>query len=233
MALIECQNLAFAYDGKTVLENINFTVEAGKILCVVGENGSGKSTLIKGLLGLKKPSAGTITTGEDFTLQDVGYLPQQTDIQKDFPASVREVVLSGTLNTCGFFPFYGKKQKERCRTAMCRFGLETMASRSYRDLSGGQQQRVLLARAACASHRLLVLDEPVTGLDPLASEEMYNYISELNRKERVALVMITHDIHGALPLADMVLHIGDNDSFFGTVEEYRCSAWGRMLGGLK
>lgn len=233
MALIECKDVSFSYDGKPVLEHVNFTLSSGDFLCIVGENGSGKSTLVRGLVGLKKPASGEIRTGEGFTLKQAGYLPQQTPVQRDFPASVEEVVLSGTLQTCGFPSFYRRRQKDLCEQQLRRFGMWEFRKKSYRDLSGGQQQRVLLARALCASQRLLVLDEPVTGLDPIASEEMYADIARAHR-DGMTIIMITHDIQVALEYADHVLHIGQHELFFGTVDEYRNSAnFLELSGGVR
>lgn len=222
MALLECKNVSFSYDGKIVLDHVSFSVSSGDFLCIVGENGSGKSTLVRGLVGLKKPSSGEICTGDGFSLKKVGYLPQQTRVQRDFPASVEEVVLSGTLQTCGFPAFYRRRQKQLCEFQLRRFGMWEYRKKSYRTLSGGQQQRVLLARALCASQKMLVLDEPVTGLDPLAGEEMYRDIEKAHR-DGMTVVMITHDIQAALRYATHVLHLGQNRQFFGTAEDYRHS----------
>ena len=180
MAILTCENAAFSYDGRTVLEGVDFSLNAGDYLCVVGENGSGKSTLIKGLLSLKAPASGRITLGDGLKRSEIGYLPQQTEIQRDFPASVWEVVLSGCLNSLGGRLFYGEAEKRRARENLERMGIEDIKNAGYQELSGGQQQRVLLARALCATKKLLLLDEPVTGLDPVAAGEMYNLIKLVN-----------------------------------------------------
>ena len=172
MSLISCKDLAFAYDGVTVLRHLNFKVEQGDYLCILGENGAGKSTLMKGLLGLKKPSAGTVAFGEDLRAKEIGYLPQQTPVQKDFPASVREVVLSGCLSGMGMRPFYSKTERDRADRNMQALEITDLKDRCYRDLSGGQQQRVLLARALCATKKVILLDEPVAGLDPLYDQHV-------------------------------------------------------------
>ena len=218
MSLLKCENLSFAYDGVTVVRDLNFTVEEGNYLCIIGENGAGKSTLIKGLLRLKKPSAGKVELGEGLRATEIGYLPQQTQIQKDFPASVREVVLSGCLNRMGLRPFYTRTEKERARENMEALEILELQDQCYRDLSGGQQQRVLLARALCAADRLLLLDEPVAGLDPMATQELYNLISELNRGG-MTILMISHDMNAALRYASHILHVG-GASFFGTKDDY-------------
>ena len=220
MALITVKDLSLGYDGRVVAKNINFEIGRGDYLCIIGENGSGKSTLMKALLRLKKPLSGSIKTGDGYSKNDVGYLPQQTDIQKDFPASVREIVLSGRLNKMGFRPFFNKKDKECAQTAIERLGLTQLADRSYRDLSGGQQQRVLLARALCATGTIIFLDEPVAGLDPVAMSEMYEIINRLNKEDGVTIVMISHDVDKAIEYADHVLKIDSGNNFFGTTEEY-------------
>ena len=197
MALLDCKALCFAYDGRPVLEDVHFSLQAGDYLCVVGENGSGKSTLIKGLLGLKAPESGSIVYGEGLESTQIGYLPQQTQLQRDFPASVGEVVLSGCLNSLGRRLFYSAEDKKRAAYNMERMGIEELRDRSYQELSGGQQQRVLLARALCATKKMLLLDEPVTGLDPIATGEMYNLIKLVNLCDNITVIMVSHDIHAA------------------------------------
>ena len=233
MAQLTCKEVSFTYDGQTVLSNINFSVDAGSYLCVVGENGSGKTTLIKGILGLKTPSSGKIEfNGVKPT--EIGYLPQQTQIQRDFPASVYEVVLSGRLNSMGGRLFYGAEDKKAAQENMERLGIEDLKDRCYIDLSGGQQQRVLLARAMCATKKLLLLDEPVTGLDPVATNEMYNLIKLINLCDNTSVIMISHDIHAAVRYATHILHLGHKQLFFGTCTEYRQSDLARrFVGGAR
>ena len=225
MSLLTCENLSFAYDGMTVLRNLHFSVDEGDYLCVIGENGAGKSTLIKGLLRLKKPFAGRIEMGKGLRAAEIGYLPQQTQIQKDFPASVQEVVLSGCLNRMGLRPFYSRVEKERARENMEALEILDLQKHCYRDLSGGQQQRVLLARALCAAHKLLLLDEPVSGLDPVATRSLYEQIARINRTKGMTVIMVSHDIDASLRDATHILHLGqEGQLFFGTVQEYRRSA---------
>lgn len=232
MAILECRDLSLAYDGKTVLEGVNFALNAGDYLCIVGENGSGKSTLVKGLLGLKAPESGSIIFGDGLKTTEIGYLPQQTQLQRDFPASVREVVLSGCLNSLGRRLHYNRADRERARMNMERMGVEELADKSYQELSGGQQQRVLLARALCATKKLLLLDEPVTGLDPIATGEMYNLIKLVNLCDDITVVMVSHDIHEAVRYATHILHLGQRQLFFGTAGAYRESDLARrFLGG--
>ena len=232
MAILECKDLCFAYEGKRVLEGVNFSLNAGDYLCVVGENGSGKSTLIKGLLGLKAPEQGSITLSDGLKATEIGYLPQQTQVQRDFPASVYEVVLSGCLNSLGGKLFYTRELKQRALENMERMGIDEIKEESYQNLSGGQQQRVLLARALCATKKLLLLDEPVTGLDPIASGEMYNLIKLINLCDNISVIMVSHDIHEAVRYATHILHLGHTQLFFGTAAEYRQSSLARrFLGG--
>ena len=232
MAILKCENLSFAYDGRTVLEDVNFSLNAGDYLCVVGENGSGKSTLIKGLLGLKAPRSGSIEFGEGLKSTEIGYLPQQTLLQRDFPASVREVVLSGCLNSLGRRLMYSRADKERAEMNMERMGIEDIRDKSYQELSGGQQQRVLLARALCATRKLLLLDEPVTGLDPIATGEMYNLIKLVNLCDNITVIMVSHDIHEAVRYATRILHLGHRQLFYGSAAEYKESDLARrFLGG--
>ena len=232
MAIITVKDTSFAYEGRTVLEDVSFTLSAGDYLCVVGENGSGKSTLIKGLLGLKQPERGSILFGEGLKPTEIGYLPQQTQLQRDFPASVGEVVLSGCLNALGRRLHYTAEDRERARMNMERMGIEELVNKSYQDLSGGQQQRVLLARARCATKKLLLLDEPVTGLDPIATGEMYNLIKLVNLCDGITVIMVSHDIHEAVRYASHILHLGHRQLYFGSAADYRESALARrFLGG--
>ena len=219
MTLIECKNVSFSYEGSPVLKEINFSVDAGDYLCIVGENGTGKSTLLRGLLHLKNPSDGKIDFGGGLKSTHIGYLPQQTLVQRDFPASVYEIVLSGCQGRCGMRPFYNKAEKRLAAESMERMGIARFAGRSYRDLSGGQQQRVLLARAFCATQKLLLLDEPVSGLDPNATEDMYRLIQELH-DDGVTIIMISHDIPSALRYATHILHIGGERATFQTKEAF-------------
>ncbi len=231
MSLIVCQNLNMEYDNILAVSDVTFEVSRGDYLCIVGENGSGKSTLMKGLLGLMPPTSGHIHF-DDIDRTQIGYLPQQTMVQKDFPASVFEVVLSGCLNRRGLHPFYTRKDKERVRGNLERLEITRLARVSYRDLSGGQQQRVLLARALCAAERLLLLDEPVTGLDPVVTAEFYALIKRLNRDDGVTIIMVSHDIASAVKYATKILHMDVSSQFFGSTEQYRkTELFQRMLGG--
>ena len=219
MTQLTCQNLAVGYEGRAVLENLNFSVCPGDYLCIVGENGSGRSTLMKTILGLQPPVRGKVLTGDGLRKNKIGYLPQQTPVQRDFPASVREIVLSGCQGRCGDRPFYSKGEKQLAQTAMERMQVAALAKRCYRTLSGGQQQRVLLARALCAAQNMLLLDEPVSGLDPKVTGEMYGLIQRLNREDGVTILMISHDMTATLTYASHILHLGRR-VFFGTKADY-------------
>ena len=227
MALLTVKDLALGYDSRAIVENLNFTVNPGDYLCIVGENGSGKTTLMKTLLGLQEAVDGQILSGDGLKKNEIGYLPQQTLVQKDFPASVREIVLSGCQGRTGLRPFYNKEEKALALENMKRMGVEELADRCYRELSGGQQQRVLLARALCATRRILLLDEPVSGLDPIVTAEMYSLIKSLN-EEGITIIMISHDVEAAMSYASHILHIGDK-IFFGSVDEYEKSKIGKLF----
>lgn len=232
MNLISCQDVSFAYENKIVIHNLNFEVNNRDYLCIVGKNGSGKSTLIKGLLRLKTPVKGNVLMDENLKTTQIGYLPQQTDIQKDFPASVYEVVLSGCLNQCGIRPFYNKSERALANDNIVRMGLENIKNQCYRELSGGQQQKVLLARALCATKKLLLLDEPIAGLDPVATQELYQLIKRINEETNITVIMVSHDIHSAVEYASHILHLKNEQIFFGTTKNYIQSKVGNeFLGG--
>ena len=228
--LLACRDVSLGYEGQNVLTHLNLSIRAGDYLCVVGDNGSGKSTLLRGLLGLLAPQSGEIWRAPELRRGAIGYLPQQTRAQRDFPASVWEVVLSGCLSQRGSRFFYSAAQKSSALMNMGTLGILELKDESYRNLSGGQQQRVLLARALCAAGRLLILDEPITGLDPAAAQDLYKTLSYLNEKEGMAVVMVTHDLRPALRQARTVLHIGRSGLFYGTAEAYLRSPQGRRFG---
>ncbi|MBR0302639.1 MAG: ABC transporter ATP-binding protein [Clostridia bacterium] len=219
MSQLTCQDLSLGYDGHEVIHGLNFSVDAGDYLCIVGENGSGKSTLMRTILGLQSPLGGKVLTGDGLGRREIGYLPQQTVVQKDFPASVFEIVLSGCGSSTGLRPFYKRSERESAKRNIEKMGITHLARRCYRELSGGQQQRVLLARALCATKKMILLDEPVSGLDPKVTAEMYDLIYKLNREDGITVIMISHDIEAAVRYATKVLHIGKK-VFFGTKEDY-------------
>ncbi len=219
MTRLTCNDVSLGYDHNVVVENLSFTLEEEDYLCVIGENGTGKSTLMKGILGLHPPLRGTITWGEGLSQRDVGYLPQQTAAQKDFPASVEEIVRSGCQARCGLRPFYNKEEKKLADEKMERMRITEFRKRPYRALSGGQQQRVLLARALCSSQKILLLDEPVSGLDAKVTAELYDTIAELH-KEGMSIIMISHDMESAVSYASKILQLGKS-IFWGTKEEYQ------------
>jgi zinc transport system ATP-binding protein len=218
MALITARNLSLGYDSHIIVKDLNFSLNRGDYLCIVGENGSGKTTLMKTLLYLIKPAAGEIISGDGLKKNEIGYLPQQSLIQRDFPASVWEIVLSGCRGRLGKHPFYNDEHRKLAEENLKKMGITALKNECYRNLSGGQQQRVLLARALCATQKLLLMDEPVSGLDPKVTAEMYDLIESLN-KDGTTVIMISHDIERALKYASHILHIG-TDIFFGTRDEY-------------
>ena len=228
---ISCSNVCIQYDGNIASKDVTFTVEKGDYICIVGENGSGKSTLIKGLLGIIPISKGKITFFNGLTKKDIGYLSQQTMVQKDFPASVYEVVLSGAVSNLGFKCFYNKKDKKLAKDNIKRLNITSIMNKSYMELSGGQQQRVLLARALCATKKILVLDEPITGLDPKTTKDMYKIIKELN-EEGITIIMVCHDLNFAINNANKILHMHTKQEFFGYTKDYLKSEVGKaFLGG--
>ena len=226
---IICKNVSLGYENHIVSEGIDFTAAQGDYLCIVGENGAGKSTLMKTLLGLHPPLSGKIEFSDGLKQNEIGYLPQQNNFQRDFPASVQEVVISGCLNRCGLRPFYCRTEHEMARANMEKLGIWPLRERCYLELSGGQQQRVLLARALCATRRLLLLDEPVSGLDPSATAEMYAIIRRLNRDEGITVLMISHDVFAAAREANHILHLAHRPLFFGSTEDYHRSDVGRAF----
>lgn len=233
MSQIECKDVSVKYENQVVLEDISFSIEQGDYLCIVGENGSGKSTLVKTILGLENSKLGQIVFGEGLNKNEIGYLPQQTQAQKDFPASVYEVVLSGCLNSKGFSPFYSMKDKKLANEMIKSLGIENIKRKSFRELSGGQQQRVLLARALCATKKIIILDEPITGLDPTVTREMYSLIKEINKKG-ITIIMVSHDINFAINNASKILHLKKNIKFFGNTEDYVKSEVGKkFIGGAE
>lgn len=230
--LLKCEHVDFGYENQDAVIDVNIEVNTGDYICIVGENGSGKSTLMKGILGLLKPTAGKILITDELKKAGIGYLPQQTAAQKDFPATVYEVVLSGCLGKRGNRPFYSKKEKDAAEVNMERLGIMDLKKHCYRDLSGGQQQRTLIARALCATDKLLILDEPITGLDPSAAQDFYHIVKNLNQKGQVAILMVSHDIANIVHQADKILHMQQKALFYGTTAEYEKSRLGRQfLGG--
>lgn len=228
MTELTCNNLQLAYGGRIVCSDINFTVNSGDYLCIVGENGAGKSTLLKTLLFGEKPHGGNYAFSDDIRSDVIGYIPQQSEIQKDFPASVYEIVISGCLAASHFKPFYNNRQKELVKSNMQLMGITSLAKRSFSELSGGQKQRVLLARALCATHRILFLDEPVAGLDKKVSEELYSVINNLNKQKKTTIVMVTHDPEAVSQYASHVLYLG-NPCFFGKKDEFMQSEFAKKI----
>lgn len=218
--IIQCKNADLGYENKSIVDNVNITVNTGDYVCIIGENGAGKSTLIKTILGLIKPVSGEIIVDESIRSGNIGYLPQQTPAQKDFPATVFEVVLSGFLNSCKKRPFYNKAEKKNALENMEKMQIADLRKKCYRELSGGQQQRVLLTRALCAAKKILILDEPVTGLDPDASYRLYDTLDYLNKNENMAIIMVSHDIKNVLLRVDKIIQINEGQVFYGTVKEY-------------
>lgn len=230
MALITLKDVTIAFEGVVAVKNVSLSIGKGDYLVIVGENGSGKSTLIRAILGLVRPQKGKVLYGSGLKKNQIGYLPQQTLAQRDFPASVEEVVLSGCINRMGRRLFFAQQQRMLAEEKMKLLDIERLRKQSYRTLSGGQQQRVLLARALCATDSILLLDEPVTGLDPEAAAELYGIIRELNQKHGVAIVMVSHDLHGSMRDAKQVLVMNHGMDFLGSVADYEAKIERRVSG---
>ncbi len=228
MSLLKVCDLTLGYEGKIIVNKLRFTVNSGDFLGIIGENGTGKTTLVKGLLGLIGKYSGTIELSEGITQSHIGYLSQKNLISKDFPASVHEIVMSGFLNSKRLGLFYTKEQKQEANRLMERVGISKLKNAIFSELSGGQQQRVLLCRALCAAKKLILLDEPTTGLDPIASADFYSLLSELN-KEGVTVIMVSHDVTGAIRMSSHILYLGKNGSFFGTTHQYLHSNVGKGI----
>lgn len=229
MALLKCENVYMSYDSVTAVNGVSFEVEQGDFLCIVGENGTGKSTLLKGILGLQKIARGAVSFN-GISGNDIGYLPQRTEVQKDFPAAVREVVISGRLS-CGRKLFYTPADRKIANQNMKMLNIDGIKHKAFNELSGGQQQRVMLARALCSTQKLLLLDEPTTGLDPFATADMYSIISHLNKHHGVTVIMVTHDVRSSVLYANKILSMEHDGDFFGTVEEYKKTAAARLILG--
>ncbi len=229
---IECRDVSLGYNDLPIADNLNFSVSEGDYLCIVGENGAGKSTLVKTLLGLNTPINGEIKFDKDVRTQDIGYLPQQAELQRDFPATVMEIVLSGCIGGMGIRPWFRRNEKSMAEENLKKLGIYSLKDKSYRELSGGQQQRVLLARALCAAKKILLLDEPAAGLDPVATNEMYHLVMELNYHEKLTVIMVSHDINAAVRHAKHILHLGNGQSFFGETSDYVSSEVGKAFLGI-
>ena len=229
MSCLKCEHVSFAYENQTVVSDLSFQVEEGDYLCIIGENGTGKSTLMRGIVGRTRPSLGTVAVGDGTRQNQIGYVPQQTPVQSDFPASVWEVVLSGCINSRGWRPGFGEREKKLAKEKLSLLGIEDLKSRSFRELSGGQRQRVLLARSLCAAQKLILLDEPATGLDPVAAEDFYRLLRKLNKELKITVIMISHDIREALECADHILYLSHASHFFGTTDAFLESVPGQRF----
>lgn len=231
MSLLECKKLSIGYQNKVVCKDISFKVERGEYVCVIGENGSGKSTMLKTILGLNKAISGKIIFDDDFNKSAIGYLPQQSGIQKDFPATVKEIVMSGFLGKIGLRPFYNRKEKDKATAIMRELEILEFQKKSMRDLSGGQQQRVLLARALCASDELLIMDEPINNLDAKSMKSFYKLISKLNRENNITIMLVTHDIEKVIKDVNHIIYLKDNTlKFSGTQRDFLNSEYAKNYG---
>ncbi len=232
MSLISTSNLTLAYDGAEVVKNLNIHIDNGDYVCIVGENGSGKSTLAKAIVGLITPVSGKIDFDSSISTKNIGYMPQQTNVHNDFPASVYEIVMSGFLGKLNILPFYQKKHKQKADTILKTLGIYQFKKCCYNKLSGGQKQRVLLARALCATDSVLVLDEPASSLDPIITSEFYDILNKLNKQNKITIIMISHDTSIIKKYATKVIHLSDNKYIFDTSDNYIASEFGKnYIGG--
>ena len=234
MAQLRCENISVGYEDGIVVSDVSFELNRGDYVCIVGENGAGKSSLLKGILGLAKIQGGKLEYGDGMSRAEVGYLPQQKDYQKNFPATVKEVVMSGFLNKMGLRPYYNRAEKAKAMEILSDFGMADYVRASFGSLSGGQKQRVLLARAMCATDKLLLLDEPTTGLDPVATEELYELLKRLNREKKTTILMVSHDLNKAVSDAGLILHVNKRSGcgYFGPADKYLDSEAARHFLGL-
>lgn len=234
MAQLRCENISVGYEDGIVVSDVSFELNRGDYVCIVGENGAGKSSLLKGILGLAKIQGGKLEYGDGMSRADVGYLPQQKDYHKNFPATVKEVVMSGFLNKMGLRPYYNRAEKAKAMEILSDFGMADYVRASFGSLSGGQKQRVLLARAMCATDKLLLLDEPTTGLDPVATEELYELLKRLNREKKTTILMVSHDLNKAVSDAGLILHVNKRSGcgYFGPADKYLDSEAARHFLGL-
>ncbi len=230
MNLIELKKLNIGYGHKVVCKDINFTIEQGQYICVVGENGSGKSTLLKTILGLNREVSGKIIFADDVTSKGIGYLPQQNEIQRDFPATVREIIMSGFIGKMGFRPFYNKPEKEKCSVICKNLDISDLIDKSFKELSGGQQQRVLLARALCATDNILVMDEPVNAMDNKTVKKFYQLIKKLNTENGLTIIMVSHNLESVISSATHVIYLKDKMEFAGTKEDFMASEYASQFG---
>ena len=219
MKILECKKLNIGYNERSICKDISFEVESGQYICVIGENGSGKTTLLKTILGLNKPISGKVVFDKKFDKSNLGYLPQQTDMQKDFPATVLEVVMSGFINKMKFRPFYNKREKEKAQEILKYLNITDLQKRSYKDLSGGQQQKVLLARALCSTNELLILDEPTNGLDARSIKSFYELLADLN-SQGMTIIMISHNLDKVINYASHIVYLKGTPEFIGTKEDF-------------
>lgn len=220
MPLIEFKDLCIGYEHKVIIKNINLEINDGEYVCVFGDNGVGKTTFLKTILGLIPPLSGSIIIEDTFNKKEVGYLPQRMQLKPEFPASCFEIVLSGCVNRLKIWPFYRKSHRDLAIEKMKLLGVANLKDKPFRVLSGGQQQRILLARALCATDRLLILDEPFTGLDYHAAKSLYDLLEKINKQLNVTIIVVSHFMEDILAYSTKVVHLSKEEVFCGTPEQY-------------
>lgn len=224
MNLIKVTDLSVIYKigYKTMfaLKNISFDVNSGEYICIIGDNGAGKTTLIKSLLSLNDISSGKIEI--NCKRNEISYLPQNSSIPLDFPATVEEIVLTGTQDDKIKAFFYGVNQKKMANSAMEKARITNLAKRRFGELSGGQQQRVLFARAIAKNPKVLILDEPCTGLDSSTCKDFYKLLDDVNSIERVTIIMVLHDLSAVKKYASKIIALNDNKlAFCGSISNWK------------
>lgn len=216
--ILEVKNLKVSYNSHTAIENVSFKINQGEYIALVGENGSGKSTLIKAIMGLKKEDEGEVKF--DLDLSEVSYLAQ-TDLKGiDFPATSKEIIMTGCQKR-GKLPFYTKQDKENFKQVVQELKIEDLINKRIGDLSGGQKQRVLLARSLIRNPKMIILDEPQTGLDVNITKELYKILEKLNKEKNVTIMMATHDLDELESIKPRIICIAKTIKYDGKFEEWK------------
>ncbi len=218
MTVLEIEQLKVSYANHVALENINLEIKDGEYVCLIGENGSGKSTLVKTIVGLLKPEEGRVNL--NILLDEVAYLSQTNLKDLDFPATSKEIIMSG-VQKHRKLPFYTKKDKEIYKDIIKKLKIEEIQNRRIGDLSGGQKQRVLIARALIREPKLLILDEPATGLDYNITKEVYKILEELNKNNKMTIIMATHDIDEINEIKPRIIYLGKTIKYDGNIENWK------------
>jgi zinc transport system ATP-binding protein len=219
-SILELKQLRLGFGDNIVINNASLVLEEGDFACIVGANGAGKSTLVRAILGLIKPLGGDIHYCGDLKQTQIGYLPQETRPDSNFPATVEEIVLSGCLGHMGWKPFYCHKEKQHIRRSLKILGIESLAKKRFVDLSGGQKQKVLLARSLSATTKMIILDEPSNSLDHKSRKDFYKTLKNLNREQGLTILMITHDLDADDLIGNKVIAIKEGKVTLSETNDY-------------